>query len=142
MRTIAETLAEQASENSDAEVLTSHVRVALRRLITRQINGMENELSVITLDPELEQLWLKSLDAGGEGGLGMEPGLAERFYRSLAESTQRQEIDGKPAVLLVNPKLRPWLARLMKNHGTYTESACLQRNLGQQAAESDCEYWK
>lgn len=115
MRTIAETLAENGSEQSDAESLTAQVRVALRRMITRQINGLEDELSVITLDPELEQIWLKSLQAGGDGGLGMEPGLAERFYRSLAESTQRQEVDGKPAVLLVNPVLRPWLARLMKN---------------------------
>lgn len=115
MRTIAETLAEYSNENNDADVLTAQVRVALRRMITRQINGLEEELSVITLDPELEQIWLKSLNTGGEGGLGMEPGLAERFYRSLAESTQRQEVDGKPAVLLVNPQLRPWLARLMKN---------------------------
>lgn len=115
MRTIAETLAENASDNADADQLTGKVRVALRRLITRQINGASDQLSVITLDPELEQLWLKSLNTGGEAGLGMEPGLAERFYRSLAESTQRQEMSGEPAVLLVNPLLRPWLARLMKN---------------------------
>ncbi|MCB1754148.1 MAG: flagellar biosynthesis protein FlhA [Gammaproteobacteria bacterium] len=115
MRTIAETLAENASDNPDADRLTAQVRVALRRMITRQINGMESELNVITLDAALEQLWLKSLQTNGESGLGMEPGLAERFYRSLAESTERQQISGKPAVLLVNPLLRPWLARLMKN---------------------------
>ncbi len=115
MRTIAETLAEHAGDNADAELLTAQVRVALRRMITRQINGMERELSVITIDPELEQIWLQSLQSGGETGLGMEPGLAERFYRSLAESTQRQEVNGEPAVLLVNPQLRPWLARLMKS---------------------------
>lgn len=115
MRTIAETLAEFAGDNNDAEQLTALVRVALRRMITRQINGMEKELSVITIDSELEQIWLKSLQSGGEIGLGMEPGLAERFYRTLAESTQRQEVTGKPAVLLVNPQLRPWLARLIKN---------------------------
>ncbi|MDO6460390.1 flagellar biosynthesis protein FlhA [Granulosicoccaceae sp. 1_MG-2023] len=115
MRTIAETLAENATDNADADQLTSKVRVALRRLITRQVNGSGDELSVITLDPELEQIWLKSLNTNGEAGLGMEPGLAERFYRSLAESTQRQEMSGEAAVLLVNPQLRPWLARLMKN---------------------------
>lgn len=114
MRTIAETIAENASNGSDAEQLTAVVRVALRRMITRQINGMDEELSVITIDSELEQIWLKSMQTGGEIGLGMEPGLAERFYRSLADSTQRQEVSGKPAVLLVNPVLRPWLARLMK----------------------------
>lgn len=114
MRTIAETIAENANNGLDAEQLTAVVRVALRRMITRQINGMDEELSVITIDSELEQIWLKSMQTGGEIGLGMEPGLAERFYRSLADSTQRQEVSGKPAVLLVNPVLRPWLARLMK----------------------------
>ncbi len=114
MRTIAETLAEYAQGGADSEHLTAQVRVALRRMITRQLNGMDDELSVITIDSELEQIWLKSMQTGGESGLGMEPGLAERFYRSLAESTQRQEVSGNPAVLLVNPVLRPWLARLMK----------------------------
>lgn len=114
MRTIAETLAEHAGEGMDSERLTASVRVALRRMITRQVNGVDEELSVITIDSELEQIWLKSIQAGGEAGLGMEPGLAERFYRSLGESTQRQEVNGNPAVLLVNPVLRPWLARLMK----------------------------
>ncbi|CAG0878808.1 unnamed protein product [Cyprideis torosa] len=114
MRTIAETIAEHAGTDADPEKLTAQVRVALRRLITRQINGLDEELSVITIDSQLEQIWLKSMQSGGEAGLGMEPGLAERFYRSLAESTQRQEVSGSPAVLLVNPVLRPWLARLMK----------------------------
>ncbi len=115
MRTIAETLAENASDDAGAESLTAKVRVALRRMITRQINGMNEELNVITLDTELDQIWLKSLSSGSEGGVGMEPGLAERFYRSLAETTQKQEAEGHPAVLLVNPLLRPWLSRLMRN---------------------------
>lgn len=115
MRTIVETVAEFAQDGVDAEALTAHVRVALRRLITRQINGMGDELNVITLDAELEQIWLQSLNSSGDLGLGMEPGLAERFYRSLAETTKKQERGGNPAVLLVNPQLRPWLSRLMRN---------------------------
>ncbi len=115
MRTIAETLAEQAVNSQDADVLTAQVRVALRRMITRQINGLDDELPVITLDPELEQILLQSLQNGTEGGLGLEPGLAERLYQSLAESAQRQEVSGEAAVLLVSPQLRPWLARLIRH---------------------------
>jgi len=115
MRTIAETLAEQAVNSQDADALTAIVRVALRRMITRQINDLDDELPVITLDPELEQILLQSLQSGTEGGLGLEPGLAERLYQSLAESAQRQEVSGEAAVLLVSPQLRPWLARLIRH---------------------------
>jgi len=115
MRTIVETLAENVSTTSDPVELTANVRVALRRLITRQLNKLDEELSVITLDPELEQLWLKSIQTGVESGIGMEPALAERFYHSLGETARQQEHSGQPAVLLVNPRLRPWLSGLIKH---------------------------
>jgi flagellar biosynthesis protein FlhA len=41
-------------------------------------------------------------------------GLADRIQTALAESTRRQEAAGEPAVLLVAPKIRPWVARLMR----------------------------
>ncbi|MBX2886874.1 MAG: flagellar biosynthesis protein FlhA [Granulosicoccus sp.] len=115
LRTIAETLSEYSAESTDPEVLTANVRVGLRRLITGQVSGSGDELSVITLAPDLEQLWLKSIQAGIESGIGMEPALAERFYHSLSETAQKQELTGQSAVLLVNPKLRPWLAGLVKH---------------------------
>ncbi|MDH5660028.1 MAG: flagellar biosynthesis protein FlhA, partial [Gammaproteobacteria bacterium] len=56
IRTIAETLAEYATRSQDPDELTSAVRTSLGRMIVQQINGMAAELSVITLDPNLEQL--------------------------------------------------------------------------------------
>jgi flagellar biosynthesis protein FlhA len=63
----------------------------------------------------LEQILLQSIQATAEGGAGIEPGLAERMHRSLAESAQRQEAAGQAAVLLVAPPVRPWLARLVRH---------------------------
>ena len=40
--------------------------------------------------------------------------LAERLQQRLAESAQRQEMGGQPAVLLVPPALRPTLARFVR----------------------------
>ena len=51
---------------------------------------------------------------GSDGAPGFEPGLADRIQQSLADSTRRQEAAGEPAVLLVAPKIRPWVARLMR----------------------------
>ena len=115
MRTIAETMAEKGTATQDAGELTASVRVALRRQITGQLTQFEETLPVITLDAELEKLCLKSFENESGGGLGIEPGLAERLYQSLADSVQRQEVNGEPAVLLVSPKLRPWLSGLVRH---------------------------
>jgi flagellar biosynthesis protein FlhA len=115
MRTIAETLAETGSRSQDPGALTAAVRVALGRSIIQHINGMEPEVQVVTLDPSLEQILQQSIQAVSEGGVGIEPGLAERMHRSLMESAQRQEASGKAAILLVAPPIRPWLARLVRH---------------------------
>ena len=112
MRTIAETLADHATGSQDADALTAAVRVALRRLISQQITGLNEEMPVITLEPELERLLLQSLTTGSQLGVGLEPGFAERIQRSLMDAAQRQDMIGQPAILLVNPQLRPWLAKL------------------------------
>ncbi|MEE9423248.1 MAG: flagellar biosynthesis protein FlhA [Gammaproteobacteria bacterium] len=115
MRTIAEVLAERAPLSQDPDALTAVCRVALGRSIIQNINGIGSEVQVITLDPSLEQLLQQSIQVVAEGGAGLEPGLAERMHRSLAESTQRQEAAGQAAILLVAPLLRPWLARLVRH---------------------------
>lgn len=115
MRSIAETLAEKGIHTQDTEELTAAVRVALRRQITGQLTSFEDTLPVITLDAELEKLCLNSVESENGGGLGIEPGLAERLYQSLADSVHRQEVSGEPAVLLVSPKLRPWLASMVRH---------------------------
>lgn len=115
MRSIAETLAEKGTQTQDADELTAAVRVSLRRQITGQLASFEDTLPVITLDSELEKLCLDSVENENSGGLGIEPGLAERLYQSLADSVDRQEVNGEPAVLLVSPKLRPWLANMVKH---------------------------
>jgi flagellar biosynthesis protein FlhA len=75
---------------------------------------MSTELPVITLEPELEQLLSSSLAGNNAATPGLEPGLAERMQRRLAEAAQRQELTGEPAVLLVPPQLRQTLARFMR----------------------------
>jgi flagellar biosynthesis protein FlhA len=114
LRTICETLAEHGSKSQDPAQLTAAARITLGRSIVQGIAGLRQELPVITLDPKLEQVLQESM-LGGEAGPGFEPGLADRMYKSLAESTRRQEMSGEPAVLLVSPKLRPWIAKLTRH---------------------------
>ncbi len=115
LRTIAETLAEYGVKSQDPDILTSAVRAALGRSIVHEINGVQSEIPVITLDPGLEQILHRSLQTAGEGGAGLEPGLAEQMHKQLEESAQRMEMEGQTAVLLVSSYIRPWLARFVRH---------------------------
>ena len=114
-RTIAETLAELGSKSQDPASLTTAVRVALGRLIVQKINGLASEIPVIVLDPQLEQILQNALQAGGEVGAGLEPGMAELLHKSLGVAAQRQEAAGQPAVLVVSAQLRGMLARFVRH---------------------------
>jgi flagellar biosynthesis protein FlhA len=116
LRTIGEVLAEHGPRNPDPAALAAVVRVALGRSIVQGLAGIGQELPVITLEPALEQLLGDSLGGQpGADGPGFEPGLAERLVQSVVESSRRQEMAGEPAVLLVAPRLRPWLSRLLRS---------------------------
>jgi flagellar biosynthesis protein FlhA len=113
LRTICETLSELGPKTQDPAILVAAVRVALGRSIVQNIGGLREELPVITLDPSLEQVLQDSMSSGGDSP-GFEPGLADKIQQSLVDRTRRQEAAGEPAVLLVAPKIRPWVARLMR----------------------------
>lgn len=115
LRTIVQTLSEYGPKTQDPDVLVSAVRIALKRLIVQEITNGAAEVPVITLAPELEQMLHKSLQAGGEDGAGIEPGLAEKLQQSLSEAVQQQELAGEPSVLLTSGMLRPVLSRFTKN---------------------------
>ncbi|PWI35095.1 flagellar biosynthesis protein FlhA [Vibrio albus] len=115
IRTIVQTLSEYASKSQEPDILTAAVRISLKRLIVQEINGIEPELPVITLIPELEQILHQTMQASGGESTGIEPGLAERLQSSLTQATQEQELKGEPAVLLTSGVLRTTLAKFVKN---------------------------
>jgi flagellar biosynthesis protein FlhA len=114
LRSIAESLAEHGGRSQDPDVLTALVRVAIGRSIIQEVFGTASELALMTLDPELERILLKAVQ-GGDGALGLEPGLAERLRGLLQEAAQRQELLGQPAVLVAPNALRLWLARFVRH---------------------------
>ncbi|MBE3657441.1 flagellar biosynthesis protein FlhA [Vibrio navarrensis] len=115
IRTIVQTMAEYSSKSQEPDILTAAVRISLKRLIVQEINGIEPELPVITLIPELEQILHQTMQASGGESAGIEPGLAERLQASLSMATQEQELKGEPAVLLTSGMLRSTLAKFVKN---------------------------
>ena len=97
--------------------LVAVVRVGLSRAIVQSIVGVESELPVITLEPRLEQILLNSIQKAGQGqeeGVLLEPSMAEKLQRSLVEAAQRQEMLGKPVILLVAGPVRAMLSRFAR----------------------------
>ncbi len=116
-RSIAEALSEAVVRTQDPVALTAAVRVAISRLIVQTLNGPDPEIPVITLDPQLEQLLLGSVQQSqqaGESGMVLEPGMAERLQGSLIEAAQKQEMMGQPAILLVAAPVRPLMAKFVR----------------------------
>lgn len=120
MRTIAESLANMSPRSQEIAALTGAARAGLARLIIQNIFGTADELSVMTLDPALEQLLLKTVQqsaqqTGNMDTLVIEPSMADAIQRSLMNATQEQENAGRPAVLVVSSQLRPVLSRFVRN---------------------------
>jgi flagellar biosynthesis protein FlhA len=111
VRTIAEALAEHAGKSQDIDVLTSQVRISLGRTIFQSVNGVAHEMSVMTLDTQLEQI-LQGAIQGSPGGL--EPSLMERTINEIIEASGRIEADGKTPVMLVASSIRLFLSRLLR----------------------------
>ncbi|NNM68502.1 MAG: flagellar biosynthesis protein FlhA [Gallionella sp.] len=113
MRTIVETLAENAARTQDAYQLTGLVRVALGPAIVQQFYPAAQELQVIGMDKELEYILIQAMQSSHEG-IGIEPGLADTVLRETRAAAQAQEQLGLPTVLLVPAQLRDLLARFLK----------------------------
>jgi len=114
MRTILETLAENAPRTPDPVALQGQVRIALGRQIVQDIAGPASEVPVMSLDAELERLLTSALGSNAANPT-LEPGLAEKLQQRLSESARRREVAGEPAVLLVPPALRAPLAGFVRS---------------------------
>lgn len=114
IRTIAETLVINAAKSQDPDELTSHVRVALKRLIFQGINGNRKDLTVITLAPELEQILQQSLQMSQGNYISLEPSLADKVYGALSQYVQNQATNNEAAILLVSPQIRGPLANFLR----------------------------
>ena len=115
MRTVAEALTEASARTQEPEQLTGLIRPKLGRMIVQSLLENRDTLSVMTLDPQLEQLLHNVLQQNaGNNGMVLEPSLAESLFGALRESAREMEDQGLPAVLVVSPGIRPWMSRVVR----------------------------
>ena len=115
MRTILEVLNEEGTKIQDPDELTALVRPKLGRMIVQSLVDMTEEMPVMTLDPQLEQMLHNAVQQSHQTKtLTIDPELAESLFRSIRQETQKIEEQGKPAILVVSPAVRAWLANLAR----------------------------
>ena len=115
MRTILEVLNEEGAKIQDPDELTALVRPKLGRMIVQSLVDMTEEMPVMTLDPQLEQMLHNAVQQSHQTKtLTIDPELAENLFRSMRQESQKIEEEGKPAILVVSPAVRPWLANLAR----------------------------
>ena len=115
MRSIVETLTEAAARSTDPEQLAASVRPKLGRMIMQALVDESNNLSVMTLEPSLEQLLHNVLQQSQPGQpVVLEPNLAENLFNSLRQGAHEMEEEGHAAVLVVSPLIRGWLSKAVR----------------------------
>lgn len=112
IRTIIESIAENAGTTTDPVELARRARIALAPAIVQQIFGSTRELNVIAIEPALERLLVQAL--GNAAGPALDPGVADIFTRTAADVALKQEEIGIPACLLVPDQIRGSIARLVR----------------------------
>ncbi|MVW78231.1 flagellar biosynthesis protein FlhA [Bordetella sp. 02P26C-1] len=103
--------AQQPGASLDVGELIARVRHALSRSIAQHWFEDAKECRVIGLDANLERVLTQVLTTNG----AMEPNLAENLLKETGVAIQRQEMAGNPTVMVVQPMLRPALARYFRN---------------------------
>ena len=115
MRSIVEALTEASERSKDPEQLSALVRPKLGHVIVQSLVSPEEPLSVMTLEPQLEQLLHNVLQQNGNGQAVLEPSLAESLFTALRQSAKAMEDEGMPAVLVVSPGVRSWLSKAVRH---------------------------
>ena len=115
MRSIVETLTEASARSTDPEQLAAYVRPKLGRMIMQSLVDESSNLSVMTLEPGLEQLLHNVLQQSQPGQpVVLEPSLAENLFNALRVGAREMEEEGHAAVLVVSPLIRGWLSKAVR----------------------------
>jgi flagellar biosynthesis protein FlhA len=110
LRTILETLVEIAPATKDSEQLTEITRQRLARQITSAYKGPDGSVSALILDPQVEEMFRRSLReiSTGTGG-ALDPEEVRRVGVSLERAVGRLMASGRPPVLVTSPDLRRYV---------------------------------
>ncbi len=115
LRTIFETLADEAPRTKDIDVLIESVRKKMCRNITSKYKDEDDNLMVMSLSPHIEELLANSLLQSEQGvQLVMDPRMAQSIITEIAQTIENSpEVAAQP-VILTSPTIRRHLRKLIE----------------------------
>ena len=115
MITIMETLADYSKLTKDVDVLTEYVRQALKRQISKQYSGDKQTMSVLTIDPGLEEKLRESIQHSEFGSyLALDPEIAQPMIDRLSRQYEELSQRGITPIVICAPILRLYFKRLVE----------------------------
>ena len=115
--TIFETLADYASTTRDTDVLTEYARQGLKRAISSKYFSAMEMTSVVTLDPNVEQMIMNSVKQSEQGSyLTLDPGVTKEIMNSVEEEVSKLENLGKNPIIITSPIVRMYFKRLTEDY--------------------------
>lgn len=114
MEMILETIASFALTVRDIEVLTEHVRQALKRTITHKWSE-GGQIRVITLDSEVEKVMVNSIKTNEQGTyLNLDPNTMQTIVMNLMECIQKVKTIINIPIILTTPIVRIYFSKMLE----------------------------
>ncbi|MDU6114406.1 MAG: flagellar biosynthesis protein FlhA [Paeniclostridium sordellii] len=113
--TILETLADNARNTKDLELLTEYVRMAMSRSICFELIDENNSIVVTTLSMEIENLVANSLQRSVNGTYpAIDPDTTNNIFRGIQSTIESVNFNNNRPILLVSPKIRAPFRKLVE----------------------------
>jgi flagellar biosynthesis protein FlhA len=113
--TILEGISEATGYTRNINMITEHVRSRLARQISDMLTNQQGILTLVTLSPEWEQIFLESLvGSGDERQLSMAPSKMQEFINMVRQTFERQAMMGETPALLTSPPIRPYVRSIIE----------------------------
>ena len=111
--TIFETLADNATNTRDTDVLTEYVRQSLKRAISNKYFPANEMTSVVTLDPKIEQEIMSSVKQTEQGAyINLPPEKTQSILNSVKEEVDKMEELGKNPIIVTSPIVRMYFKKI------------------------------
>ena len=112
--TILETLADNARNTKDIELLTEYVRMAMSRSICAGLVDETNSITVATLSLEVENIIGNSLQRSINGTYpAIDPDTTNKIFSSIQNTVESIHFNNNRTILLVSPKIRAPFRKLV-----------------------------
>lgn len=114
--TVFETLADHATTTRDTDVLTEYVRQSLKRAISSKYFPANEETSVVTLDPKVEQEIMGAVKQTEQGAyLALDPQRTRAIIDATQEEVGKLENLGKSPIVVTSPIVRMYYKKMTED---------------------------